>query len=117
MITYNFTVQDKTYPCKLTMKSLVSLEKKMGVGIYNWLQSMSNAQQINMPFISDVLLIFSEAIKSQNTSMSDADIDELINNYINEKPEERSLMNFLEIDMEILRVSGIIPKEKTNSKN
>ena len=113
MLFTNFVVGDKEYKCKLNTKSLVNLEKRLGM---NPLNIFMNLSENNLPKLEDMLIILHESLQSLEHGISMDDVYDIYYAFIE---DGHNMLELMPIIIEIFKVSGLIPKDeekKTKSK-
>ena len=113
MLFTNFVVGDKEYKCKLNTKSLVNLEKRLGM---NPLNIFMNLDENNLPKLEDMLIILHESLQSLEHGISMDDVYDIYDAFVE---DGHNMLELMPIIIEIFKVSGLIPKDeekKTKSK-
>lgn len=101
---YELQVGETTYKLKLTARELVKLEKSIGGSPINLFMKMNQEQ--SMPELDGMLLILHHAIVSYQKNV---DVYELFDNFVDEGGD---LTKLIEILVEVMKVSGLFPKEE-----
>lgn len=112
MMYYTFTVGGKDYKGRLSAKSCVDLEKKLGTNPLNVF--MDIAQKGQIPNVEVIVTMLHASLQQFNHGMSLDDTYELYDAFID---EGKTLMDLIPILLEIFKVSGLIPEEKDEAKN
>ena len=109
MMYYEVNIGDNAYKLRLNTRGCVEVEKRLGK---NPLSIFANVNEGNLPAISDLAVIFQAALKPYHREEKAFD---LIDTYV----EEKGFVEFLNMIIEVLKVSGLISidGEKDNSKN
>lgn len=105
---YNFEVGNKTYELKLTTKSVMQLEKKIGMNP----MMIFGMDGGNIPTVSVMVAILHASLQAMNHGFSEDDAAQLFDDWIS---EGHIYTDFVEVIYEIYVASGIIKKE--NEKN
>lgn len=105
----NITVNNIDYRLRLTAKGCIELEKK---GI-NPLTVFAGVSGTNIPSISTILTIFGESIKQLNHGISDADVMDIFDKYIE---EGHDIADIIQLIIEVFQDSGLAPKDDTEDE-
>lgn len=110
MNTYNLTINDKEYRLKLTTRSIVDLEDRLGVN------PLAVFGEEKLPKVGDMMFIFHAALQQYNHGISLDDAYSLFDAYLE---NGNNLMDFVNVLMGIFRVSGLIgeTQEDAEAKN
>jgi len=110
MIFYTLKIKDNEYKCKISARGLCNLEDRLGVNPLNVFMSVS---ENNLPKLSQLLIIFHESLAQYNHGISEEEVDKIYDDFID---EGHSFVDFLNVILEILKVSGLVPKEEPTKK-
>lgn len=105
MLFYEFKVGGQGYNCRLTTKKCIELEKAMGK---NPLSIFLGVNETNLPKIEDLITILKFAINT------DKDVNDLVDEYLE---EGNNFNDFINVIVNIMKVSGLIAEPKGNPKN
>ena len=111
MIYTLFTVGEKEYKCRLTAKSCVDLEKRIGGNPLNIFTKIRDNSE--MPRLQDMMYILHASLQAYNHGITLDDTYEIYDEFIN---NGNSLMELIPIIIEIFKVSGFF-KEEVIEKN
>ena len=106
----NFKVGEKNYKLRLGIQQIIDLEKSLGHSLIEELNKFSNNSLPSTEFLANV--IFYSMQKYQH-KIKINDVYSIIDEYVEEGNSRIELMNVV---IEILQDSNIIPQEKTNSE-
>ena len=110
MISINLVVGDKEYKCKLNTKSLVNLEKRLGM---NPLNIFMNIGENNLPKLEDMLIILHESLQSLEHGISMEDVYDIYDSFIE---DGNTFVDFIPVIMDIYKTSGLIKEQKKADK-
>lgn len=110
MLYTNFVVGDKEYKCKLNTKSLVNLEKRLGMNPLNIFMSLG---ENNLPKLEDMLIILHESLQSLEHGISMDDVYDIYDSYIE---CGNTFVDFIPVIMDIYKTSGLIKEDKKSTK-
>lgn len=103
------TINNNTYNLKLTAKSCVELENRLGTNPLNVISKLADTEEI--PSLSVILDIFHYALVPMNHGITLADTYDLYDKYIE---EGHTMLDFIPVILDIFKSSGFISnKEKT----
>lgn len=109
MNTMNLNINGKEYRLKLTTRGMVELEGRLGVN------PLAIFGEDRLPKIGDMMLIFHAALQPYNHGISLNDAYSLFDAFLD---EGKTLMDFVNVLMDIFRVSGLIGNvEEDEAKN
>lgn len=113
MLYHTFTVGGKEYKGRLSARSCVDLEKKLGTNPLNVF--MEIAQKGQMPNIETIVVMLHASLQQFNHGISLEDTYNIYDEFVD---EGKTLMDLIPILLEIFKVSGLMPEEdKDNAKN
>lgn len=101
---YNFEVGNKSYELKLTTKSVMQLEKKIGMNP----MMIFGLDGRNIPTVSMMVSILHAALQPMYHGMSEDDAAQLFDSWIE---EGHIYTDFIEVIYEIYIASGIVKRE------
>ena len=105
---YDFEVGNTNYQLRLTMRTIMKLEKKIGM---NPLAIFSKGE---VPTLTVMLDVFYHSLLSTNPNMTANDAYDLFDQWLD---EGHSLVDFVPIILDIYKVSGLINEEENDAKN
>lgn len=105
----DFAVGDKTYELRLTTRSLVSLEEKLG---FNPLYLFGDNGD-TLPSIQNMIYVLHAALQSANHGISLDDTYDIFDKYL----EEHSQLDFINVLMDVYKASGLINEPTEEEKN
>jgi hypothetical protein len=100
-------IGDKEYKLRLTGNTLGALEKKLNDNPLNVLMEMQNG---SVPMISKLILILHGSLQKYHHGMTEAVVNDLYDDYVDSGKSFADLISEL---MEVLKVSGFLPRTKT----
>ena len=107
MIYYSFNVKDKEYKARLTAKTCIDLEKKLGT---NPLNVMMSIDEKKMPSLDVLITILHYSLVQYQHGLT---LDGTYAVYDDMVDEGKGIADLLNIVIEIFRVSGFIPEATT----
>ena len=105
------TIRDKEYKGRLTARSLVELEKKLGTSPINIFMEMSRKEGY-FPELEMLITIFHASLQPLEHNVTLDKAYELYDAMVDEGKTMIDLLNFI---VEVFQVSGLIPKEATGN--
>lgn len=109
MLFYDFEVGGNTYKLRLTTRSIVNLEKNIGM---NPLSVFGDGK--SLPTLTLLLEIFHASLQHMNHGITKDKTYEIYDQWIEEGNE---MSDFVNVIMEIYKVSGLVKEENINEKN
>lgn len=100
-------IGENEYKARLTAKSCVELEKKLGTNPINILMDIANANK--MPSVDTILVILHASLQAYNHNIS---LDETYFLYDRFIDDGHSMVDLIPIIIDIFKVSGLLPEEK-----
>lgn len=111
MLYTTFTVKDKEYKARLSAKTCVELEKKLGANPLN--AFIKVAQTNEVPQLDTLITILHASLQAYQHGMSMDDVYALYDDFVD---EGNSLMELIPLILEIFKVSGFFkPEEEKNA--
>ena len=107
MIYYGFTVNDKEQKARLTAKTCIDLEKKLGTNPLNVMMSMDEKK---MPSLDVLITILHYSLVQYQHGLT---LDGTYAVYDDMVDEGKGIADLLNIVIELFRVSGFIPEATT----
>ena len=113
MLFTTFKTKDKEYQCRLNVKALVNLEKRLGK---NPVSVFMGIKKDELPKMEDMLIIFHESLQPMNHGITMDEVYDIYDNYIE---EGNTYIDFISVILDIFKSSGILKEEapKTKRKN
>lgn len=111
MIYTTLQIGEKEYKCRLTAKSCVDLERKLGGNPLNIFTKIKENGE--MPRLQDMMLILHSSLQAYNHGISLDDTYNIYDEFVN---DGNTLMELIPIIIEIFKVSGFF-KEEVTEKN
>jgi hypothetical protein len=106
---YEFFVGEKPYKLRLNTRNIIALEKQLGC---NPLAVFGNGESI--PTVSTMVNILFYSLQQYNHGISLNDAYDIFDTYL----ESKSVTDFIQVILEVYKVSGIIkPESADNEKN
>lgn len=109
MLYYDFQVKDKVYRLRLTTRSIVNLEKKIGM---NPLAIFGDGT--TMPTLSSMLAVFHASLQSANHGISEDEAYQIFDEWID---AGHNMTEFVPVIIEVYKISGLIQDNNDNEKN
>jgi hypothetical protein len=106
MLYVDFTA-DKDYKLRLTTRSLVELEKKLGC---NPLTIFGSGDRI--PTITELVIILHASLQAYHHGISLDDTYDIFDKYLEYHP----MTDFITVVLDIYRASGLVSKEDSEKK-
>lgn len=101
-------IKDKEYNLRLTTRACTNVEKRLGTNPLNVFSRLSGNE---VPALSDLLVILHESINTLNHGISFDALCDLYDDYCDGGGDISTL---IELIIEVLQDSGIIPKDLKN---
>lgn len=105
----DFKVGNKTYQLRLNTRNIVALEKQLGcnpIGIFG--------KGDTIPTISQMVQVLHASLQQYQHGISLDDAYDIFDNWIE---EGNNTTDFIQVIVDIYRISGIIKKETEKEKN
>ena len=109
MMYVDFTAGNKDYKLRLNTRNIVALEKQLGcnpLGIFG--------DGDSLPTITQMVVILYTSLQQLNHGISLNDAYDIFDAYLD---DGNSATDFINVILEIYKVSGIIKGEETSEKN
>lgn len=106
---HTITIGGKDYECRLTTKNLLKAEERLNANPLTLFMTVSATGEL--PSMKSLLVLFHESLP-HNISFDDA--CNLYDAYID---DGHSFVDFMNDVIEIMKASGLIPKEDGETKN
>lgn len=104
-------VGTREYKCRLTAKSCVDLEKRMGGNPLNVFMNIQKTQQ--MPKLEEIIMIIHASMQAYEHGITLDNVYEIYDEFVD---EGNSLMEVIPIIMEIFRVSGFFKVDEVEER-
>lgn len=108
MMYYEFPVGDKVYKLRLTTRSMINLEKKIGC---NPLAIFGKGDTV--PTLTTLLSVFQYALQPYMSDITENETYKIFDSWID---EGHNLAEFVPVILEIYKVSGLIKEEDTTEE-
>jgi hypothetical protein len=114
MLYYTLTIKDTDYKLRLGAKECVDLEKKLGTNPLNVFMKIAQTQEL--PSLEVMILMLHASLQKYNHGTTMEKVYDIYDEYTD---EGHNLMDLVNVIMEVMKVSGLIPEEKeeTDAKN
>ena len=103
----NFEAGGNTYKLVLTTRAMVELEKKIGCNPLDILVKVQSEE--SLPKVYDMVAIIWASLLKFNHGIKFDDCYDIFDDYLN---EGHAITDFLEVMLEIFKVSGLIKEDK-----
>mgnify|MGYP006908824005 CR=1 FL=1 len=113
MLFHTITIKDKDYKARLTARALVELEKKMGTNPVNVFIKMGQSEGY-MPETSDLILILHASLQAMEHGIT---LDKTYELFDEMMDEGKSIVDLVNLIVEIFKVSGMYPDNEDTGKN
>ena len=114
MLYKTITIKGKDYKARLTARAIVDLEKKLGTNPINVFTKMA-ATGDYLPDLETIILMFHASLQAMEHGIS---LDKAYELYDDMVEEGNTIVDFINILLDIFKVSGMIPEaEEDNGKN
>lgn len=111
MMYTEFTVGKKTLKLRLTTRTIVALEKKLGK---NPLSIFNGMQHMEMPLVSDIIMLLHASLQALEHGYTEDMVYDLYDEYIEDGHDIRDI---IEVIYEVFQASGLLKKEEEASPN
>lgn len=101
------TIGGKDYRCRLSARSCVELERKMGKNPMNIFMKMADGSVY--PNLDDMMMIFHASLQKFHHSINLEETYDIFDEYVD---EGKTLIDFIPFILQIFQVSGFVPKEE-----
>lgn len=113
MLFTTLVIKDKEYKLRLSAKSCVALEKRLGGNPLNIFMNVSAGQ---LPSLESLLVILHQSLTEYQHNITMDDVYTLYDEYCSE--EDNNMMSLIMLLMEVFKDAGFIPKtEEEDGKN
>lgn len=109
MVYYEFNVGDKEYKLRLSARSIVELEKKLGG---NPLTIFLKNGEAKLPTLEDMIYVLHMSLQKFQHGISLDDVDDIVDEYL----EAKTLTDLMGEIMEVYKVSGIISEDEEDKE-
>ena len=107
MLFKEFEVEGRTYKLALNTRSIMELEKKIGCNPLDILVKVQSEE--SLPKVYDMVAIIWASLLKFNHGIKFDDCYDIFDDYLN---EGHAITDFLEVMLEIFKVSGLIKEDK-----
>lgn len=104
-----FTVGENEYKLRLGAAAMIALEKKIGGSPLKIFMEM---EAEGLPRLEDLLVILHASLQQYNKGMTEKKVYELFDEYVD---NGGSVIELVPVILEVLEVSGIVPKGTKDS--
>ena len=111
MMYTEITVGKKTLKLRLTTRTIVALEKKLGK---NPLSIFNGMQHMEMPLVSDIVMLLHASLQALEHGYTEDMVYDLYDEYIE---EGHNIRDVIDVIYEVFQVSGLIKREEETSPN
>lgn len=108
MLYYDFVVGEETYKLRLSTRSIMTLEKKIGMNPL----MIFGLNGDNIPTVSTMVQVLTASLEQLNHGIGEREAQEIFDKWLN---EGNTITDFINVIIEIYRVSGLI--KNTTEKN
>ena len=112
MLYTTFTVKDKEYKARLTAKSCVDLEKKLGTNPLNIFMGMMAQDTVILPKMDVLIAILHASLQAYEHGITETKVYEIYDAFVD---EGKTMMDLIPIIVEVFKVSGFLPEEEADS--
>ena len=109
MMYYDFEAGNKTYKLRINTRSIVQLEKAIGC---NPLAIFGDGETV--PTITVMVAVLHSALQQYHHGITLNDAYDVFDDYI---ADGNTAIDFVNVILEIYKVSGLVPKEVETEKN
>jgi len=106
---HTITIGGKEYECRLTTKNLLKAEERLGTNPLTLFMTINTTGEL--PSMKSLLVLFHESLPSN------IKFDEACDLYDKYLEEGHSFVDFINDIVEIMKASGLIPKDDGETKN
>ena len=106
MLYYTLKVKDNDYKCRLGAKECVDVERKLGTNPLNIFMRIAQTQE--MPSLEPIIIMLHASLQKYNHSITLDGTYDIYDEYIE---EGNTMMDMVNVIMEIMKASGLIPEE------
>lgn len=110
MIYYDFVVGDTTYKLRLTTRSIMNLEKKIGMNPL----MIFGASGDNVPTVSVMLQILYNALEPLNHGIGESEACSIFDKWL---ADGHTITDFIPVILEVYKVSGLLKANNENEEN
>ena len=103
-----FNVSGKEYKLRLSVRSVVALEKALGK---NPIYIFMNKENNNIPTIEEMVMVLAHALKAYHPELTMDDAYDLFDKWID---EEHIMGDFVQVLTELYILSGLFKKQEKN---
>lgn len=109
MMYYDFEAGNKTYKLRINTRNIIQLEKALGC---NPLGIFGDGETV--PTITVMVTVLQAALQQYHHGITLNDAYDIFDDYI---ADGNTAINFVNVILEIYKVSGLVPKEVETEKN
>lgn len=113
MMYVDFEAGNKAYKLRLNTRSIIALEKQLGCNPVNIL-NVGNEEDLTLPPITSMVMVLHASLQQLNHGIT---LDEAFNIFDEYLADGNTALNFLNVIMNIYKVSGLLPDVEGAEKN
>lgn len=106
------TINNKDYKARLSARTCIELEKKLGTNPLNVF--MEIAQKGQLPDVETLITIFQASLTQFQHGIKMEDAYEIYDEFVD---EGHNIMDLVPMLLEVFKVSGLMPEEDKEEKN
>lgn len=106
----DFEAGNKSYKLRLNTRNIVALEKNIG---RNPMSIFFDGGEERIPTITEMVAVLHASLQQFNHGITMNEAFDIFDAYV----EEKSMMDFIKVIMELYQVSGLVPKNEEEAKN
>lgn len=107
MLYYDFIVGEETYKLRLSTRSIMTLEKKIGMNPL----MIFGLNGDNIPTVSTMVQVLASSLEQFNHGIGEKEAQDIFDNWLS---EGNTVTDFIQIIIEIYKVSGLIKNTEKN---
>lgn len=112
MLFYTFTIGEKDYKARLSARTCIELEKKLGTNPLNVF--MEIAQNNKLPELETLIIILHASLQQFQHNITLEKTYDLYDEFVD---SGKTIMDLVPVILEIFKASGLIPEEAQEEKN
>lgn len=111
MLYTSLVINEKEYKLRLSAKSCVALEKRIGGNPLNMFMEVANGK---LPTLESLLIMLHQSLTEYNHSITMEDVYSIYDEYCS--IEGNNMMSLIQVLLQVMKDAGFIPEED-NEKN
>ncbi len=111
MLYTSLVINEKEYKLRLSAKSCVALEKRLGGNPLNMFMEVTNGK---LPTLESLLIMLHQSLTEYNHSITMDDVYSIYDEYCS--IEGNNMMSLIQVLLQVMKDAGFIPEED-NEKN